>query len=93
MSIIDNVMSHINTPGSAMKLVPVVQVIALTILAGCLITIYYGVAVIHMCVMIFLATGLLCSLTFLQKVIDSTKMGYGEAQSKRESYSEIRKID
>ncbi|GMH58419.1 hypothetical protein TL16_g04042 [Triparma laevis f. inornata] len=91
MSIVDNVVGHINTPGSALKLVPIIQVIVLMILAGCSVTIYYGVAVIHMCVMIFLALGLLVSLTFLQKMVNDAG-GIPKAQDAEEE-SDMKKID
>lgn len=62
--------AHIMEPGSSFKLIPVVRVVSLCLIGICCALFYYDVARVHMVVMIFLAGGLLASVTWLMHLLE-----------------------
>ena len=64
-------LAHLTTPGSSFTLLPYIQGITLLLLLLCCGALYLGVAVVHMCVMIFLSLGLLCSVSFVAREYDN----------------------
>ena len=70
MTVIDALSDLIFTPGSSLALLPVINVTCVLLVLVCLTMIYYGIAVLHMLVLIALSLGLLGSVQFLKMQID-----------------------
>ena len=94
MALADVVVDLIFSPGSSLKLVPVINVSLLALLGLLCVLAYSKIAVIHLVILSSLAVGLLLSVNwFYYEFQKATSVSEGEDPSTRDASATVNKED